>query len=668
MADQYIFPAKYHVVWLDQHIGDPKFCVQLKRAFFTNIAANSEHVVSVNEKDLDYMMALESEMALTFENFHFTLQAFREADSCLRYIDSVKDDRVLVIASNHLGQSAVPTILERYPNTFTNPITREPHSSVYIFCQKMLKAVSWAVDWVEYVQIFTSELDLLARITRDLGDEFLDQGENLLKVEKLELAVERLSWAKSLHIRHEKYTNCAELKVASASSISSVSSSRQSATIIKIDSLIEQAELRLKEVEQVADNHDALSTMASFRSTGMIRDHQIIWLDEQIDSCVTGLTVSNLDGSRADIASGDEGNLSSRHYLNLLQAGLLSYFPDSIEDIRTFDKINECQTWVDNTARDQMIFLVVSSAYAYQILPNLEENWSSIRNIYIFGHYEIRIIDRIPEHQQRGVKITFGDCFNDLLTQLMDDLSIDYSLKAKGQHILSTPGVTPAVSYPNQSKFTEAKTYDLQSKSHETRIDRIEKETIQRSTTRMNSLGHNLNQRIQLYNEDENQESTVLLCFVGYETIPIDVESDIGYSISCVTMHQWKSALPMLKRTTSVIIISSELNIDDISMDNHLIHYYYFTLKSDEIKILNKLPHYISPISSIARLTNELYNKLGQFYRKRAMELSKNSSNRGAAKLILQKSTKCYELLKSEAEKAMKNYAALLKKSDTKTT
>lgn len=220
MSDQYVFPAKYHVVWLDQHIGDPKFCVQLKRAFFTTIAANSEHVVSMNEKDLDYMMASESEMALTFENFHFTLQAFREADSCLRYIDSVKDDRVLVIASNHLGQSAVPTILEQYPNTFTNPITREPHSSVYIFCADMLKAASWAIDWADYVQIFTSEMDLLARITRDLGDEFLGQGENLLKAEKLELAVERLSWAKSLHIRHELYSNQIQPNAVSTSSVS----------------------------------------------------------------------------------------------------------------------------------------------------------------------------------------------------------------------------------------------------------------------------------------------------------------------------------------------------------------------------------------------------------------------------------------------------------------
>lgn len=220
MSGELILPDKYHIVWLDSHIGDPNFCIQLKRAFYTNIAANSEEVVSLSEKDINSAIVSESEICLKFENFHFTLRSFTKVQPCLDYIDTIKADRVVVITSSTLGQEAVPKILDRYPETFKNRITQEPIISIYIFCLDVAKAASWAADYYEYIMIFDFEGDLLARITRDLGDEFIDQGERLMQANKLAAAEERLSWAKSLHIRHEKYAYRTEPQPKATASVS----------------------------------------------------------------------------------------------------------------------------------------------------------------------------------------------------------------------------------------------------------------------------------------------------------------------------------------------------------------------------------------------------------------------------------------------------------------
>ena len=61
-------------------------------------------------------------------------------------------------------------------------------------------------------------------MTRDLGDEFLEQGEKLLEKNKIKEAIERLTWAKNLHIRHEKYQNPTLTKTSMTSSVSKLDS------------------------------------------------------------------------------------------------------------------------------------------------------------------------------------------------------------------------------------------------------------------------------------------------------------------------------------------------------------------------------------------------------------------------------------------------------------
>ena len=203
MSQSSIFPDRYHIVWLDTHIGSPGSYLQLKRAFFTHIDPKSGQEVSLSEKDIDFMIQEQSEFSGSFDTFHFTLNTFVEEKACLQYIEKIQNHRILLIASNTLGESAVKQIIERYPHSFTNKQTNEPYDSIYIFCFDLAKAAEWACSYDHYVQLFDFEADLLQRMTLDLGDEFLKQGQQLLDMNDKKLASERLSWSRSLFIRHE---------------------------------------------------------------------------------------------------------------------------------------------------------------------------------------------------------------------------------------------------------------------------------------------------------------------------------------------------------------------------------------------------------------------------------------------------------------------------------
>jgi hypothetical protein len=211
MSRTLYFPDKYYIIWLDKHIGDPQFCLQLKRAFFTHADPESGEV-SLSDKDIDRFIQSDFGFFVNFDSFHFIFKAFVDEASCLKYIDKIQNHRILFIASSTLGQSAVEKLLEKYRHSFTNSNTNKPYNSIYIFCTDILKAAGWAFSYVEYVQIFDFENDLLARMTRDLGEEFLDHGQQLIQANQYESAIERLSWAKSLFIRYDNLMFSSDLE------------------------------------------------------------------------------------------------------------------------------------------------------------------------------------------------------------------------------------------------------------------------------------------------------------------------------------------------------------------------------------------------------------------------------------------------------------------------
>jgi hypothetical protein len=98
----------------------------------------------------------------------------------------------------------VPKILAKYKQTFTDQVTDEAYASIYVFCHSVENQMAWALDYREYIQIFTFDKDLLVRMIRDIGDDFLTESKRLLDEDPPNnaAAYHRLSWAHELYQRY----------------------------------------------------------------------------------------------------------------------------------------------------------------------------------------------------------------------------------------------------------------------------------------------------------------------------------------------------------------------------------------------------------------------------------------------------------------------------------
>ncbi|CAF2953705.1 unnamed protein product [Rotaria sp. Silwood2] len=187
-----VLPNKYHIVWLDAHIGEPDFCLQLKRTFFTHIDPESGQEIQMSDKDIDQIIQCQSEISVTFDSFHFTLKTF-------------------------VNESA-------------------------------------------------------SRMTRDLGYEFLKHGQELLEANKNKAAIERLSWSKSLFIRHAKLRFP---RVSQSHIESPLDQQPQPSEELKvIDQLLAIAEKQAKEQQEI-DSGDTLQ-LGSTRPPILFEDQPTI--------------------------------------------------------------------------------------------------------------------------------------------------------------------------------------------------------------------------------------------------------------------------------------------------------------------------------------------------------------------------------------------------------
>jgi hypothetical protein len=272
MSGSLNFPKEYYIVWLDQHIGNPELCLQLKRGFFTHVDPESDATVSLSDKDISRAIQCNSEIPISFDNFHFTFRAFIDEAPCLDYIGEIQNHRIVFISSSTLGESTVGKLLEQYPQSFINSNTKKPYGSIYIFCTDTFRASQGGFPYREYVKTFDFDGDLLMQMIRDLGEEFLEQGQQLMEANQYESAVERLSWAKSLFIRYddlsftsepekiqqvtEANTTTEQKRVQNPPSVSS-KQPRPSAKSIQIDKLLDIAEKRTK--QQSENDSDQVS-------------------------------------------------------------------------------------------------------------------------------------------------------------------------------------------------------------------------------------------------------------------------------------------------------------------------------------------------------------------------------------------------------------------------
>ncbi|CAF3372313.1 unnamed protein product [Rotaria socialis] len=357
------FPGKYHTVWLDRHIGNHGFYVQLKHIFFTQIDPNSAREFETSDTDGDPFKKSDEERPVTFENSHFTLNAFTNEDACFEYIDTIKSDRILFITSNTLGKSAVSRLLKKYYTPFINEKTNEIYNSIYVFCSDSSRAKEWAIDYVKYVKICTSEIDLLAIIIRDLAIEFLKHGRQLLDANQNEAALERLTWSRKLFIRRQKL----DARYGLGPGLSETQPF--SLEIEEIDRLLELASIPVMEDSSEATTYITAITCEQMKDAeDYIRQYILAWLDKALGD----------DKSALDISLGMLRNL---------------------QQVFTFNDAKKCLDYL-STVTDKRVFLVLTYAIENELL-NQFLALAELEYIYLFGKEGI-----LKKHNSKLIEIS----------------------------------------------------------------------------------------------------------------------------------------------------------------------------------------------------------------------------------------------------------------------
>ncbi|CAF4620358.1 unnamed protein product, partial [Rotaria socialis] len=206
------------IIWLDEHIGDSNWCQQLKRAFSTQPDPKNPIPVKLSDQEFVEILVSEGHMPVDFEGVRFLLAAFKDIDSCIHCFYANPHKRIFFITSGSMGEKAVPIILDRFKDTFTDPVTKEPYRFIYVFCLNIKYNCEWALDYCDYIQMFNFEAELLARMIRDIGDYFLRESKRLLteSAPNNPAAYHRLTWAKELY---ERYNRMGMIKVTNDATV-----------------------------------------------------------------------------------------------------------------------------------------------------------------------------------------------------------------------------------------------------------------------------------------------------------------------------------------------------------------------------------------------------------------------------------------------------------------
>jgi hypothetical protein len=155
-------------------------------------------------RDFENLLVASEPQAVMFEGVLFLLQAFDDEDKCFEAFEKYQEKRIFFISSGQMGKKVVPRILERYPRIFTDLITDRPYPSIYVFCHNIEWNLEWAMEYIEYIQMFNFDSELLERLTRDIAEYFIERYERMRQDNNLKGALQRLHWAKRLWHQYDK--------------------------------------------------------------------------------------------------------------------------------------------------------------------------------------------------------------------------------------------------------------------------------------------------------------------------------------------------------------------------------------------------------------------------------------------------------------------------------
>ena len=148
----------HRIIWLDAFIGKDGECEAFKRQFTAPI----EPLARVGDPIDRLIQALEVN-AVPFIFIH-------QIDEAMEAIRETEDFQVIFISSGSLGRHIIPRIHPQHGHVY----------SFYIFCGLMANYTDLIIDYLDVIQIFDHEKDLLVRLIRDLSLEMINGGITLL--------------------------------------------------------------------------------------------------------------------------------------------------------------------------------------------------------------------------------------------------------------------------------------------------------------------------------------------------------------------------------------------------------------------------------------------------------------------------------------------------------
>ena len=155
----------FAIVWLDAHISILGQCNQLKSTFQVELAPIAA-AVPVDPIDLLIVCIRETCAPVIFAP---------TVEEALPIIEGLVQDNkfVVLITSGSLGRVILPEIQRR-------SLTLH---SYYIFCANIEQHAEWVLEYLDQgleIQMFDFEITLLIRLARDLSNELIKQGRELL--------------------------------------------------------------------------------------------------------------------------------------------------------------------------------------------------------------------------------------------------------------------------------------------------------------------------------------------------------------------------------------------------------------------------------------------------------------------------------------------------------
>jgi hypothetical protein len=228
------------IVWLDLNIGVREDYKRLKAAFSSTTDPNHVNPVRLIDKEDDEINRAVGFEQINFEGVNFLLAAFTNVERCVDFLQENQTKKVFLITSGSMGRALLPLIKMHCKDAFTDPFTKQPCASVYVFCHEVKRQMDWMPSYPEYLAPpFDFDADLLLRMILDIAGYFVAESKRLLEEPSPNYSAvyNRLTWAHTLYDRYRPMKNSCSIREEWA----------------EVNQLIEKVEKKMKEQ---ADNEE----------------------------------------------------------------------------------------------------------------------------------------------------------------------------------------------------------------------------------------------------------------------------------------------------------------------------------------------------------------------------------------------------------------------------